>query len=108
MNLLNYKDAKNIIIWLLMALIGLATYVYKSDQGALKTRYDEVISSVEKNNLSVLSSVEDMHKNLEEKVREVTTEQKQIKEGQQRMEIDVARLKALREAEHDIIKRNNP
>jgi tRNA A37 threonylcarbamoyltransferase TsaD len=108
MNLLDYKDAKNIIIWLLSGSIGLSIYAYQSDQKALQFQDEALVSNMD-NKISALSSsvsekVHSINSQLEESLREIKDICKELKESQKdisseqrSMAIDISRLKALQE-----------
>ena len=71
-NLFDYRDVKNLIIWLFCALLTLATFVYQSDQSKIQKQYDDLHSLIVA----------------------ISTNQKEIRRDQVLMLVDVATLKA--------------
>ena len=86
MSLLDFKDAKNLIIYLLTACIGMAIYVYQDDQREIKDSYKNVNSSVSEG----IKELKDICAEFKEDLKEVRAEQKT-------MAVDISRLKALEE-----------
>ncbi len=81
-NLIDYKDSKNIIIWLFMALIGFGSYTYQGDQNAIKLQND-----------AFRQLIKDECGQLASEMKEFKNDVKEMKVQQQVMATDIAVLK---------------
>ena len=84
-NLLDHRDAKNIIIWLLGAFIGLCIYVYKEDQKKL-----------DQNHKIVNQQIVEFKQALKEDLSAIKDDQKEMREEQKALMKDVAEIKGSR------------
>jgi len=102
-NLLDYKDSKNIIIYLFTGLLALAIFVYQDDQNDLKSRDESFAELIKTQNVAYTELVQkecgqlvEKFKELKIEQKEMRIEQKETRTEQRNMAIDIATLKALK------------
>ena len=79
-SLLDYKDSKNIIIYLFMVLLALATYVYKGDQSAISERDKAAEKSVAENHLKLEALLKKECATISIAVAATVTDQKEMRQ----------------------------
>ena len=105
-NLLDFKDTKNIIIYMFAILLTLATYVYAGDQADIKSenkdlkadiksRDEQLVKLITDNQVSLKSMLNRHYYSLRDEVIEIKKEQKEMRVEGKTVLIDIATLKAL-------------
>ena len=103
-SLLDYKDSKNIIIYLFMVLLALATYVYKGDQSAIAERYKTSEKSVAENHLKLEALFKKECATINRAIAAIVIDQKEMRREQRVMALDINTLKVIK----DYKKGNSP
>ena len=106
-SLLDYKDSKNIIIYLFMILLALATYVYKGDQSAITERYKAAEKSVAENHLKLEALFKKECSSISLAVAATITDQKEMRREMRVMALDINTLKVIKDYKKGIAEHGN-
>jgi len=96
-SLLDYRDSKNIIIYLFMVLLALATYVYKGDQSASSERDRAAEKSVAENHLKLEVLLKKECATINKAVAAIVVDQKEMRREQRVMALDINTLKVIKD-----------
>ncbi len=96
-SLLDYKDSKNIIIYLFLLLLALATYVYKGDQLAITERDKASEKTVAENHLKIEVLLKKECATINLAIAAIVIDQKEMRREQRVMALDINTLKVIKD-----------